>query len=57
MMIIAYTCTGDVQIQILCIGVEIDYKKNFAFIGEPVEVIFANPEKYGWEVPGDYNTM
>jgi xylan 1,4-beta-xylosidase len=38
-------------------GVEIDYENNFAFIGEPVEVIFANPEKYGWEVPGDYNTM
>ncbi len=38
-------------------GVEIDYQNNFAFIGEPVELKHANPAKYGWEVPGDYNTL
>lgn len=25
-------------------------------MGKPEELIFAKPEKYGWEVPGDYNT-
>ncbi|MGD8782754.1 MAG: family 43 glycosylhydrolase [Ignavibacteria bacterium] len=38
-------------------GVELDYKNNFSFIGEPVELKHANPEQYGWEVPGDYNTL
>ncbi|MFC2138838.1 family 43 glycosylhydrolase [Bacteroidota bacterium] len=38
-------------------GVKVDYKNNFSFIGEPVELIHANPEKFGWEVPGDYNTL
>jgi hypothetical protein len=37
-------------------GVEIDYMNNFIFIGTPKELIFSNPEIYGWEVPGDYNT-
>lgn len=37
-------------------GVEIDYEKHFSFKGDPVELIFANPAQYGWEVPGDYNT-
>jgi xylan 1,4-beta-xylosidase len=37
-------------------GVKIDYKNDFNFIGEPVELIHANPEQLGWEVPGDYNT-
>ena len=38
-------------------GVELDYKNNFSFIGKPSELIHANPGQYGWEVPGDYNTM
>jgi xylan 1,4-beta-xylosidase len=37
-------------------GVQIDYKNDFSFIGEPVELIFAKPDQFGWEVPGDYNT-
>lgn len=36
-------------------GVEINYKNNFSFMGVPSELIFPNPDKYGWEVPGDYN--
>jgi hypothetical protein len=36
-------------------GVELD--KDFAFIGEPVELKHARPDQYGWEVPGDYNTL
>jgi xylan 1,4-beta-xylosidase len=38
-------------------GVELDYNNNFSFIGEPIELKHANPEQYGWEVPGDYNTL
>jgi len=38
-------------------GVEVDYKNNFAFIGEPGELIHQNPGIHGWEVPGDYNTL
>lgn len=38
-------------------GVEVDYDNHFRFIGEPRQLIFAHPEKYGWEVPGDYNTL
>jgi len=38
-------------------GVEVDYKRNFAFVGEPKELKHANPEHFGWEVPGDYNTL
>ncbi len=38
-------------------GVEIDYENNFKFKGSRQELIFARPEQYGWEVPGDYNTM
>ena len=38
-------------------GVEVDPGNNFAFIGEPLELIHANPKEYGWEVPGDYNTL
>ncbi len=38
-------------------GVELDFNKNFSFIGKPVELKFPNPEQLGWEVPGDYNTL
>lgn len=38
-------------------GVEVDYNNNFSFLGEPKELIYANPEEHGWEVPGDYNTL
>lgn len=38
-------------------GVEVDYHNNFAFIGEPVELMHARTQIYGWEVPGDYNTL
>lgn len=38
-------------------GVEIDYKSQFAFIGQPQALIYANPAMYGWEVPGDNNTL
>jgi xylan 1,4-beta-xylosidase len=38
-------------------GVELNYQENFAFIGERKELIHANPVDYGWEVPGDYNTL
>jgi len=38
-------------------GVELDYKKNFSFIGEPKILLQAHADKYGWEVPGDYNTL
>lgn len=38
-------------------GVQIDYRNNFAFIGQPTSLISAHPEKYGWEVPGDDNTL
>lgn len=37
-------------------GVELDRNNNFEFIGERTELIHRNPEQYGWEVPGDYNT-
>ncbi len=37
-------------------GIEIEYNNNLSFIGDPEELIFANPSQYGWEVPGDYNT-
>ena len=37
-------------------GIELDYSKNFDFIGDPIELKHANPEHFGWEVPGDYNT-
>jgi len=36
-------------------GVEVDYKNNFSFIGEPVALMHANTTEHGWEVPGDYN--
>jgi hypothetical protein len=38
-------------------GVEIDYHDNFSFIGDRRELIHTNPAIYGWEVPGDYNTL
>ena len=38
-------------------GVELDYNNNFSFVGEPIEIKHANPEQFGWEVPGDYNTL
>ena len=38
-------------------GVEVDYRDSFSFVGEPRELIHANPGEHGWEVPGDYNTL
>ncbi len=38
-------------------GVMLDYKNDFSFSGEPVELKHPNPAEYGWEVPGDYNTL
>jgi len=38
-------------------GVEVDFRNNFAFKGTPIDLIHANPEEHGWEVPGDYNTL
>ncbi len=38
-------------------GVEVNPDQNFKFIGEPTPVLFPNPAQYGWEVPGDYNTL
>lgn len=38
-------------------GVEVDYRKRFAFIGEPVALKHQDPDQLGWEVPGDYNTI
>ncbi len=38
-------------------GVEVDYLNNFAFKGEPRELIRSNSRKNGWEVPGDYNRL
>ncbi len=38
-------------------GVEVDYKNNFAFIGKPSELIHADTAHFGWEVPGDNNTL
>jgi hypothetical protein len=37
-------------------GIELDYSKNFDFVGDPIELKHANPKQFGWEVPGDYNT-
>ena len=37
--------------------VELDYKKNFAFVGQPQEMLRAITAEHGWEVPGDYNTL
>ncbi|WP_111706827.1 family 43 glycosylhydrolase [Lutibacter citreus] len=36
-------------------GVEID-KNSFEFIGETKELLFPNPQNFGWEIRGDYNT-
>lgn len=38
-------------------GIELDFKNNFTPIGEPVEMFNSKREVYGWEVPGDYNTL
>lgn len=38
-------------------GVELDYKNNFSFIGEPKALVHARPNELGWEVPGDYNRL
>jgi len=38
-------------------GVELDFKNNFSFIGEQKELIYPNPDEFGWEVPGDQNTL
>lgn len=35
-------------------GVELD-RSDFSFIGETKELLFPNPEIFGWEVRGDYN--
>ncbi|MBN2001102.1 family 43 glycosylhydrolase [candidate division KSB1 bacterium] len=37
-------------------GIELDYRQNFAPIDQPEALIYAHPEQYGWEVPGDYNS-
>ncbi|TRZ41274.1 family 43 glycosylhydrolase [Robertkochia solimangrovi] len=39
------------------LGVELDYRKNFNFLGTPTVLKHAEPERFGWEVPGDYNTL
>lgn len=36
-------------------GVQLDYNREFAFIGKPKELIHQQPDQLGWEVPGDYN--
>src|SRR5690606_12173213 len=38
-------------------GVEVDYKNNFSFVGERKELVYPNPEQFGWEVRGDYNAI
>lgn len=38
-------------------GVEVDYKRSFSFIGQKKELIHANHDRLGWEVPGDNNTL
>ncbi|MFA5769669.1 MAG: family 43 glycosylhydrolase [Bacteroidales bacterium] len=38
-------------------GVEVDYCNGFAFVGGIKTLVYANPLEYGWEVPGDYNTL
>jgi hypothetical protein len=38
-------------------GVEVDYKNNFALLGKPKELKHPNPVEFGWEVPGDNNTL
>jgi xylan 1,4-beta-xylosidase len=38
-------------------GIELDYHRNFAFIGKPQALISGKPDVHGWEVPGDYNTL
>ena len=37
-------------------GVEVDHRNGFRFMGGPKELIHADPGEHGWEVPGDYNT-
>ncbi len=37
------------------IGVEVDPSDGFREIGTPVELIYHNGDKYGWEVPGENN--
>jgi xylan 1,4-beta-xylosidase len=39
------------------LGVELDYKHDFAVIGTQKNLITANPSVHGWEVMGDYNTL
>jgi xylan 1,4-beta-xylosidase len=38
-------------------AVELDPSNNFKPIGQPVHCITGNPEQYGWERVGDYNTL
>lgn len=38
-------------------GVELNYHNRFAFVGRPQALIHAHPFEYGWETPGDYNTL
>ncbi|MBN1599148.1 MAG: family 43 glycosylhydrolase [Bacteroidales bacterium] len=37
--------------------IELDYQNNFEPVGEPVILMNSIRDKYGWEVPGDYNTL
>lgn len=39
------------------LGVELDYKNNFAIIGNQQGLIKGLPSVHGWEVMGDYNTL
>lgn len=36
-------------------GVEMN-ASDFSFVGKPVDLLYAKPSQFGWEVPGDYNT-
>jgi len=38
-------------------GVELDYRNNFAFKGQVEKLIYPDTKRYGWENPGDYNTL
>lgn len=36
-------------------GVEVDYQNNFSAIAAPVELLYGNPKKNGWERVAEYN--
>lgn len=38
-------------------GIELDATNNFNWKGKNVNLLKGNPEKYGWERPGDYNEL